>query len=287
MAQQQVSVIGVFYDQKQLAAVRQELTSMGIDASGVHTNPAGDAAHPGEKYEDKGFWDSLKEMFTGDESHAAGADYYAEAARRGGYVLTVTTDESHAEEVQSLMQRYGAADADKQVARWKQEGWSGYDKSSSGLKTAALQTEHKAREAGGESMQVVEEELAVSKRQVDRGGVRLVRRVSEKPVEAKVTLHEEHVNVERHNVGRALSEEEAERAFAEGDRTIEARETDEEAVVGKTARVVEEVSIGKTSEDHEKTVRDTVRRSDVEVEKIEGDAATSSTTGTATKTRRD
>ena len=281
MAQQQVSVIGVFYDRSQLAAARKDLAKMGIDDASVHSNPAGDAEHPGEKYEDKGFWDSLKEMFSGDDTHAAGADYYAEAARRGGYVLTVTTSEDHAEKVQSLMQRYGAADADKQVKRWKQEGWSGYDKSSSGMKTAALQTEHKAREAGGESMQVVEEELEVGKRQVNRGGVRLVRRVSEKPVEAKVSLRDEHVNVERHNVGRDLTEAEAESAFAEGDRTIEVTETDEEAVVGKTARVVEEVSIGKTSEDREQTVRDTVRRSDVEVEKIEGETATT------TKTRND
>ena len=280
MAQQQVSVIGVFYDRSQLAAARKELANMGIDDSSVHTNPAGDAEHPGEKYEDKGFWDSLKEMFGGDDTHAAGADYYAEAARRGGYVLTVTTSEDHAEKVQTLMQRYGAADADKQVARWKQEGWSGYDKSTGGMAASALQTEHQARQAGGESMQVVEEELEVGKRQVNRGGVRLVRRVSQRDVEQNVTLRDETINVDRHNVGRNLTAEEAERAFAEGDRTIEATETDEEAVVGKTARVVEEVSLGKTSQDREQTVRDTVRRSDVEVEKIEGEATTTGTTTT-------
>ena len=281
--QQQVSVIGVFYDQKQLQAVRQELTKMGVAADHIHTNPSGDAAHPGEKYEDKGFWESLKEMFTGDDEHAAGADYYAEAARRGGYVLTVTTDEGNAQQVQNVMQRYGAADAEKQVARWKQEGWGGYDRNKS-MTAANLQSEHKAREAGGETMQVVEEQLDVGKRQVQRGGVRLVRRVTEKPVEANVTLREEHVKVERHNVGRDLTAEEAERAFAEGDRTIEATETAEEAVVGKTARVVEEVSVGKTATQREETVRDTVRRSDVEVEKIEADATAA---GTATKNRRD
>lgn len=46
--------------------------------------------------------------------------------------------------------------------------------------------------------------------------------------------------------------------FKEG--TFEVRETAEEALVGKTARAVEEVRIGKESTVHEETVRDTVRK---------------------------
>ncbi len=54
----------------------------------------------------------------------------------------------------------------------------------------------------------------------------------------------------------------SEDAFRE--RTIEVSEVDEEAVVEKEAQVVEEVVISKDTVEHEETVRDTVRRTDVE-----------------------
>ena len=48
-------------------------------------------------------------------------------------------------------------------------------------------------------------------------------------------------------------------------------ETAEEAVVGKQARVVEEVRIGKDVSERAETIRDTVRHTEVEVEEIAGD----------------
>jgi stress response protein YsnF len=60
--------------------------------------------------------------------------------------------------------------------------------------------------------------------------------------------------------------------------------TGEEAVVGKTARVVEEVVVSKTAEEHVENVDDTVRRTDVEVER-DNDADT--TTGSGVGTNRD
>ena len=59
-------------------------------------------------------------------------------------------------------------------------------------------------------------------------------------------------------------------AFRE--RTIELTETGEEAVVGKTARVVEEVVLSKDVGTRTETVTDTVRRTDVEVENLTGTA---------------
>ena len=52
---------------------------------------------------------------------------------------------------------------------------------------------------------------------------------------------------------------------------IEVNATGEEAVVGKTARVVEEVLVGKQSTSHTEVVRDSVRKTEVEVEEIKGD----------------
>ncbi|HWL81787.1 MAG TPA: DUF2382 domain-containing protein [Roseomonas sp.] len=127
---------------------------------------------------------------------------------------------------------------------------------------------------GEEVVPVVEEQLRVGKRDAERGRVRVRSYVQERPVTENVTLRQEHVNVERRSVDRPLTG--ADEAFR--DRTIEATEHTEEAVVSKEARVVEEVIINKESTQHEETVRDTVRRQDVEVEDTR--------TGTATPTPR-
>jgi uncharacterized protein (TIGR02271 family) len=120
-------------------------------------------------------------------------------------------------------------------------------------------------EEGAVKVPVVEEEIHVSTRQVPRGGVRLYTRVSEQPVEQEVHLRDEQVHVERRPVDRPASEADL-AAFKEG--TVEVTETDEEPVVRKQVRVVEEVVVSKDVAEHTETVRDTVRRTEVEVEPI-------------------
>ncbi len=89
--------------------------------------------------------------------------------------------------------------------------------------------------------------------------------VEETPVEEQVNLREETVRVDRRPVDRPVSDADT-AAFQEG--TFEVRETDEEAIVDKQARVVEEVVIDKDVEERTETIRDTVRRTDVDVEDL-------------------
>lgn len=121
---------------------------------------------------------------------------------------------------------------------------------------------------------VVEEELQVGKRTVERGGVRVETGVTETPVHETVRLHEEHVNVERRPVDREVRPDDL-AAFKEG--TIEMREMAEEAVVAKKARVVEEVVIGKEATDRTEQITDTVRRTDVSVQPLMNTGATART----------
>ena len=109
---------------------------------------------------------------------------------------------------------------------------------------------------------VTEEQLVVGKRAVQSGRVRIYGRVTEKPVEQSVQLQSERVTVDRRAVDRPAGA-----GDKEDDVVIEITETKEEPVIGKQERVVEEVVIGKTTEEHTETVRDTVRRKDVEVER--------------------
>ncbi|WP_458096507.1 DUF2382 domain-containing protein [Roseomonas sp. WA12] len=113
-----------------------------------------------------------------------------------------------------------------------------------------------------ERIPIVEEQLRVGKREADRGRVRVRSYVVETPVSESVTLRDEHVQVERRAVDLPLSA--ADDAFRE--RTIEAVEHSEEAVVSKEARVKEELVIRKEAGERTQTVSDTVRHTEVEVE---------------------
>ena len=106
----------------------------------------------------------------------------------------------------------------------------------------------------------------MGKREVERGGVRVERRVTETPVEEDVRLRDERVRVERLPADYTFHGAESE-AFKGA--VIEFRESHEELLVNKKSRVVEEVHIGKEVEEHTETVRETLRRSEVEVEPLE------------------
>ena len=69
------------------------------------------------------------------------------------------------------------------------------------------------------SVAEVEENVAVGKRKVLSGGVRVTTSVNERPVEETVTLREEQVEVERQPADRKLTPQEAKAAFQE--KTVE------------------------------------------------------------------
>lgn len=144
--------------------------------------------------------------------------------------------------------------------------------------TAGLGTETTGtRSNEGQTIQLSEEALQVGKRTIDRGTTRIRRYVVETPVEENVTLRNESVSVERRPVSGTGTGRLADDAFTE--KTVEMTEMDEEAVVGKTARVTEEVVVRKDVDEHVETVRDTVRKEKLDVEKSPGTAREDLTPG--------
>lgn len=110
---------------------------------------------------------------------------------------------------------------------------------------------------------IAQEELAVGKREVSKGGLRVSTRVASVPAEQTVQLREEHATIERRGVDRpALA---GEQLFSE--QVFEVLEMAEEAVVQKRSRVKEEVLIAKHATQRTETVRDTVRKTEVAVER--------------------
>jgi uncharacterized protein (TIGR02271 family) len=105
----------------------------------------------------------------------------------------------------------------------------------------------------------------------------------ETPVNESVTLREERATIERRPVDRPASEADLTNFR---DESIEVRETAEKAVVSKTARVVEEVTVGKTATEHTEQVSDSVRKTVVDVQ-TNGNTTAAGTTGSMMGTTAD
>ncbi len=122
--------------------------------------------------------------------------------------------------------------------------------------------------ADEERVPVVSEELRVGKREVTRGGARLRSFTRESPAEEQVTLQEEIVDVESRPSERRLTDSEVEAGGLFKERVIDIAEMREEPVVTKMAVVREEVIVRKRVTERVETVRDTVRRTQIEVEDL-------------------
>ena len=211
---------------------------------------------------EKGFFGALADLFMPENDRYA----YAEGLSRGGYLVSLNTTPENRDRILDILDDEGTVDMDAREESWRAEGWQGYQAAEAAIPVGMTGSGAAEREpvldASDEgTIEVVEENLRVGKREVDQGRVRVRSYVVETPVEEDVVLRGETVHLERKPVDRAVS---AGEAFV--DRTIEATETAEEAVVSKEARVTEEISLAKAVDSRTETVRDTVRHTEVEVE---------------------
>jgi uncharacterized protein (TIGR02271 family) len=263
-------VVGVFENQSEIERAKQALFDGGIAPSSMNVHAAESSAASAETSDDEhesGIVHFFRSLF-GMDKHQDYAKTYGEAVRRGHCVLTVhAVDANQADRAQSIMEECGAIDVDERSTSWNEERAGGTAPLVAEESTAPAKSSRAKKSAGGKKAKipVVEEELRVGKREVGRGGVRVFARMNETPAEEKVQLREERATVERRPVDRPATEADF-AAFKEG--AIEVRETAEEAVVDKRARVVEEVYVGKETTQHEETVRDSVRHTDVQIDRL-------------------
>jgi len=261
------SVVAVFEDRTQAERARQDLLSSGVSANRVSLHAgetSGDTAvttAPGTQIDtETGIGHFFRSLFGLEDDRPA---YYEEAARRGHATLVVDceSDEEIAR-VRSILDRYDVVDIDKRATEWISEMQGRMD-----VDEARSDTRASARTADTDTqatIPVVEENLAVGKREVEGGRIRVYTRVTERPVEESIQLREERARVSRQPVDRPATEADLKAAFKEG--SMEVRERAEVPVVQKQARVVEEVQVGKEVRERTETVRDKVHRTDVQVE---------------------
>jgi stress response protein YsnF len=271
------TVVGVFDSMDEAQEAREALLSAGFDDDQVHVQSHASYATEGGAdtdlsdrtdrqdghRESQGFMASVgrffSDLFGGEDEHAS---HYSEAVRRGATVVTVdASDERRVEDARETLARAGAVDIEKRAQAWREEGYQSFDPAAQPYSAEEAQAERQ------KVLPVIREELEVGKREVDLGVVRVHARTETRPVREEVQLREQHADIERRQVDRPATEADL-KAFGEG--SIEVRETAERAVVSKTARVVEEVSVGTDTSTRTETVEDQVRNTVVDVDKVGG-----------------
>jgi len=117
-----------------------------------------------------------------------------------------------------------------------------------------------------EGLTLAEEEVEIGKRQVSDGFVRLRRYTVEESDSEDISLYDQHAEVFRHAVDDPSYLNDVDWS----DKTIEVEESHEVPVVSKTAHIREEVGVRSEGTERVETVKESVRRQEVKVEK-EGD----------------
>jgi uncharacterized protein (TIGR02271 family) len=282
------TIVAVFDSAEQADAAMRDLIAGGVPESAISRHTASGTA-TAEQPREEGFWSRL---FGGDRDYDN--HVYDRSVAAGSTVISLRVSEGHVMLVSEILDRHHPIDIDERASSYgfansttggvagaatvgyaetpydaplSRSAETGVEDSTlsggravaaTGLRTTGIGTEE------SETLRLAEERLTVGKRLVNRGTTRIRRYVVETPVEQQVTLHEERVTLDRAPVTGAVAAD----AGNFADRTIEMVETREEAVVSKTAEIVEEVRLRREAVDRVETVRDTVRREEVEVERL-------------------
>jgi uncharacterized protein (TIGR02271 family) len=299
------TIASMFATRSAAERARDALVEHGINAADVSLidqTASGSGAAAGAVAYEGGIWESLKRMFMGEDE----AEGYYEGIHRGQTLLSVNAQtEEQADRAASVIEEYDPIDLDAQEASWRDQGWRGRPGPTGGMASGAARpagamgqpvagmdvTGKPSRtEASGystaqgraapetTSIPLAEEKLAIGRRDVQRGSVRIRSYVVQTPVEQDVQLREERVRVERVPADASFRAS-ADDAFQE--RTVEMTETSQEPVIQKTVHSAGEVRVQKDVTERTEHVSDTVRRTEVEINDDRTKAAGSAKTGSA------
>lgn len=248
------TVVGLFDDRDDAESAMEDLIDGGFIKDNIDLSNRRAA---GAEAENEGIGDRISNFFSslfgGDDATARNYTYAAQDAEA---ILTVQADsDERAKLAQDILDRNGAMDVNENADYGEQRASSTEDRTAGANAAGTKKT-----------IPVVQEKLDVGKREVERGGARVRSRIVEKPVEENVRLREEHVVVNRRPVDREVTKGDLEN-FRPGE--MEITERAEVPIVGKQARVVEEVEVGKEVTEQNQTIRDTVKGTQVDVENVD------------------
>jgi len=216
-----------------------------------------------------GFWSRL--FGSDDDMYQHEAAVYNQVVDKGGVVVSarvLDTEVAHAVAILDLHRPVDVHDRAITSGIAPPAHVEAVEKKLDAVPLAAAQQvalPAKVAERNDQILRLAEEQLQVGKQMVETGRTRVRRFTTEREVSTDVTLHEEHAEVLR----RAVTDPAYVGDLDWEDRTIEVVETAEQALVSKTARVVEEVSLRKVGSEHVATVHEKLRHQQVEIGRVE------------------
>ena len=80
---------------------------------------------------------------TGSGVHSDQAHVYAEGVRRGGTLVTVRADDDLTAKAESIMLQHNPVDVTNRAASYRDDGWTGFDETRSGLSPQELEAERR------------------------------------------------------------------------------------------------------------------------------------------------
>ena len=256
----------------------------------THVGPVSTAAVDADRVHQRssGFWAWLtgEEGGTTDPAYESDHAYYGRHIDSGSTVLAVTVEQAESQRVMDLLadqmplkledvgteaSATGTQDTSAMTAMREgtmREGTMDGVREGTMREVGMMGTPHAMSEPDRisetnereEVIPLAEEQVEIGKRRVDHA-TRIRRYVVETPVERQVTLRDETVEIERRRPVEGTSPG----AGAFEERTVEVHTSSEQPEVTKTANIAEEVVVHKTVTDRPETIRETVRKEQVEV----------------------
>jgi len=248
----------------------------------THVEPVSTAAVDADRVHQRssGFWAWLtgEEGGTTDPAYESDHAYYGRHIDSGSTVLAVTVEQAESQRVMDLLadqmplkledvgteaSATGTQDTSTMTAMREGTMREGTMREVGTMGTPHAMTEPNRISEINEREEVIplaEEQVEIGKRRVDHA-TRIRRYVVETPVERQVTLRDETVEIERRRPVEGTSPG----AGAFEERTVEVHTSSEQPEVTKTANIAEEVVVHKTVTDRPETIRETVRKEQVEV----------------------
>lgn len=279
------TVVGIFEDSRSAQNAFERLTSDGFTMQEVDITDQSNIEGPNNDlnkrdHSNDDFGDRVSRFFKNLFDDEEDAERFTSAARTGSVVSVYADSTEKAQRAANILDAEGAINVDERFGGDQQafrDGLTSEDGSNSRASRGVMRDEEKVsarqglindeRDSSNRSIPVIEEELNVGKRQVETGGMRVRSRIIDRPVEENLRLREERVTIERTPVNRPATESDL-NTFRDGE--IEVRERAEVPVVNKQARVVEEINVRKDVQERDEVVRDTVRKTEVEVDQLDG-----------------
>jgi len=157
----QVTIIGVYDNLEEARQTQGDLESSGFAGKDIQiARQDGETRTSPPRAGESSFKKFFRDLF-GGESGSQDAALYEGAVSHGKYVLTVEADDERSTLASDVMNRHHPLDIEEKGARWM-EAKETY--ATSGTKPGATQG------TSSSTMPVIEEQLKVGKRQVQRGG---------------------------------------------------------------------------------------------------------------------